>query len=139
MQDLTPRFIRFNQKGFTLLEVLVALAILGIAVTYILQLFSANLRTISLSKDYVAAAMQAEARMRQVLDDDQLNEQSWSEVTSEGYRMDLAVSNVLADRTDNLTVKLLAIDLTIHWQKGTKEKSLTLRTVKLANKAGSKL
>jgi type II secretion system protein I len=130
---------RFNDKGFTLLEVLVALAILGIAVTYILQLFSANLRTISLSRDYVSAAMQAEARMRQVLDDDPLNEQSWSEVTNEGYRMDLTVSNVLADRTDNLTVKLLAIDLTIHWQKGAKERALTLRTVKLANKTGPKL
>jgi len=136
---MTLRFTRFSQKGFTLLEVMVALAILGISVTYILQLFSANLRAVSLSRDYGLAAMQAEARMRQVLDDDQLNEQSWSEVTSEGYRLDLQVSNVLADRTDNLAVKLLAIDLTIHWMKGKKERSMTLRTVKLANKTGSKL
>ncbi|MCX5806043.1 MAG: type II secretion system minor pseudopilin GspI [Proteobacteria bacterium] len=136
---MTSRFTKFNQKGFTLLEVLVALAILGIAVTYVLQLFSTNMRTISLSRDYGLAAMQAEARMRQVLDDDQLNEQSWSEVTSEGYRLDLKVSNVLVDRTDNLAVKLLAIDLTIRWQKGVKERSLTLRTVKLTNKTGFKL
>jgi general secretion pathway protein I len=136
---MTSRFTKFNQKGFTLLEVLVALAILGIAVTYVLQLFSTNMRTISLSRDYGLAAMQAEARMRQVLDDDQLNEQSWSEVTSEGYRLDLKVSNVLDDRTDNLAIKLLAIDLTIRWQKGIKERSLTLRTVKLTNKTGFKL
>jgi hypothetical protein len=92
-----------------------------------------------MSKEYSSAAMQAEARMRQVLDDDQLNEQSWSEITNEGCRLDLKVSNVLTDRTDNLSVKLLAIDLTIHWLQGKKERSLTLRTVKLANKTGSKL
>ncbi len=37
--------------GFTLLEVLVALALLGVGVVVVLQLFSANLRSISASED----------------------------------------------------------------------------------------
>jgi type II secretion system protein I len=120
--------------GFTLLEVLVATAILAIAVAVILQLFSANLRAISLSGDYVSAATEAESRMREILDDDKLSEKSFSEITDEGYRIDVSVTEALKDRTENLQVKLLQIDLTIRWVKGPEEKSLTLSTLKIMKK-----
>ncbi len=123
-----------NSRGFTLLEVLVALVIMGIAVTYVIQLFSVNLGSISASGNYVDAAIKAEARMRQVLDDDQLKEQSFSEITNDGYQMDLAVSDVLSDRTENLQVKLLEVDLTVRWQQGNRKKALTLSTLKVVDK-----
>jgi len=123
-----------RQGGFTLLEVLVATAILGITVTIVLQLFSAGLRTISISGDFVTAATRADAKMREVLDDDMLSETSYSESTDEGYRMDIVVSEVLQDRTENLFTKLLQIELTIYWFRGEKQKSLTLRTFKLVKK-----
>lgn len=121
-------------KGFTLLEVLVATALLGIAVTIVLQLFSANLRAISVSGDYVSAAVKAEAKMREVLDDNNLTEKSFVETTDGGYRIDISVTDVLKERTENLQAKLFEIDLTIHWTKGTKERSLTLRTLKIMRK-----
>jgi len=116
------------------MEVLVALAIMGIAVTYVIQLFSVNLGSISASDSHVAAVMRAESRMRQVLDDDSADERSWSEVTEDGYRMDLTVSDVLPDRTENLQLKLLEIDLTLHWRQGSREKELTLSTLKVVDK-----
>jgi type II secretion system protein I len=123
-----------RKGGFTLLEVLVAIAILGIAVTVVLQLFSANLRAISASEDYVAASTKADAKIRELLADDKLSEKSFSEITEDGYRMDISITDVLKDRTENLQVRLLEIDLTIHWVRGTKEKSLALRTLKVAEK-----
>ena len=93
--------------GFTLLEVLVSLSIIAIAVTVVLQLFSVDLRTISASEDYVSAVTKAEAKMREVLDNEFLSETSWSEATPDGYRMDVYVSDVLKDRTANLQVRLL--------------------------------
>jgi prepilin-type N-terminal cleavage/methylation domain-containing protein len=48
-----------SNKGFTLLEILVALAILATAVTIIFQLFSAGLRNIAVSEDVVSAAVRA--------------------------------------------------------------------------------
>jgi prepilin-type N-terminal cleavage/methylation domain-containing protein len=128
------RNIYNSRKGFTLLEVIVAIAILGIAVSVVIQLFSADLRAISASGDYVAAATRAEAEMRNVLDDKNLREASFSETTSDGYRIDVSVAQALKERTENLQVKLLRIDLTVHWIKGTKEKSLTLSTMKVMNK-----
>ncbi len=132
-------FSKGLSNGFTLLEILVALAIMGIAVTYVIQLFSVNLVSISASGNYVNAAIKAETRMRQVLDDDQLKEQSVSEVTDDGYRIDLMVSDVLPDRTENLRVKLLEVDLTVHWQHGNREKALTLNSFKIVDKSESQL
>jgi len=123
-----------RSAGFTLLEVLVAVAILGIAIAVILQLFSADLRAISLSGNYVEAAAKAEAKMREVLDDDALTERSLSETTNDGYRIDVSVTRALGSRTENLPVILLEISLTVHWTKGTKERALNLRTMKMVTK-----
>jgi general secretion pathway protein I len=122
------------KRGFTLLEVLVALSILGIAITVILQLFSANLGALSASEDYISAVVKAEAKMREILDDKDLSEKSWSEVTDDGYRFDVSITQTSQDRTDNLQVQLLEVALTLYWKKDTKNKSFTLRTMKVVNK-----
>ena len=124
-----------NRKGFTLLEVLVATAILGIAVAVILQLFSADLRAISLSRDYVSASIKAEAKMKEILNsDEKISEKSFSETTDDGYRIDVSIAEALKERTENLQVKLLEINLTIRWLRGTKERSLTLSTMKVVKR-----
>ena len=126
--------VNMSHNGFTLLEVIVAIAILGIAISVVLQLFSANLRAISVSGDYVTAATRAEAKMREILSDDKLSEKSFSEATQEGYRIDVSIIDVMKERTENLQVKLLEVDLTIHWIQGTKQKSMSLRTFKVVEK-----
>jgi len=131
------RFERVGEggiRGFTLLEILVALAILGIAITVVLQLFSANLRALSVSEDYIAAVTKAEATMREILDDENLSEQSWSKTTDDDYRLDVSITETLKDRTENLQVQMLEIALTVHWEKGAKKRALTLKTTKVVNK-----
>jgi prepilin-type N-terminal cleavage/methylation domain-containing protein len=120
--------------GFTLLEILVSLALLGIAITVILQLFSSNLRALSVSQNYVSAAIRAEAKMRDILEDTDLSEESWSEVTDEGYRFDASVTETFKERTENLQVRMLEINLTAQWPEGSKMKYLTLKTLKVVNK-----
>lgn len=123
-----------SAQGFTLLEILVAIAILGIAITVVLQLFSADLRTISVSGDYTAAATRAQAKMREILDEEQPVEQTLSEATDDGYRIDTSVAETLQERTENLQVKMLEIAVTVRWTKGIKERSLTVRTLKAVEK-----
>jgi type II secretion system protein I len=124
----------FGRAGFTLLEVLVATAILGIAVAVILQLFSANLRALSVSDDFVHASIKAAAKMREILDNDKPSETSFSETTDDGYRTDVWIKNTLKERTENIDMTLFQIDVTVHWTKGTKERSLTVRTLKAVKK-----
>jgi type II secretion system protein I len=124
----------FCRAGFTLLEVLVATALLGIAVAVILQLFSSNLRALSVSEDFVHASIKAEAKMREVLDNDKPSETSFSETTDDGYRMDVWIKDTLKERTENIDIKLFQIDVTVRWIKGTKERSFTLRSLKAVKK-----
>jgi len=124
-----------NPGGFTLLEVLIALALLGIALTVILQIFSANLRNIASAEDYGYAAAKASARMREIVDNEAASETTWTERTRDGYRLDVSVIETMKDRTANLPVRLLQVDLTIHWLKGTRDKSLTLRTIKTVERS----
>jgi type II secretion system protein I len=56
-----------NTRGFTLLEVLVALAILGIAVVASIQGFAQGLRLLKLSGDHQEATLIADQKMREVV------------------------------------------------------------------------
>jgi len=123
-----------SSKGFTLLEILVALAILATAVTIIFQLFSAGLRNIAVSEDVVSAAVRAEAKMREVLSNEELTENSWTETTTDGYTFAVNITEALQEKTDSLPVQVLQVDLAITWTKNSKERSLRLKTYKMVNK-----
>ena len=120
--------------GFTLLEVLVAMVLLSISLVAIFELFSADLRGIAKSDDYSHAVIMAESKMREILDDDTLAERTWTESTDDGYRIDAVVSSTASDRTENLQIKLLEINLTVSWIKDAKERTLNLKTLKMVNK-----
>ena len=125
---------RDPRDGFTLLEILVALALLGIALLVIIQLFSADLRGIAGSEDYVVAVSKAESRIRELLADDNLSEKELSEMTDDGYRIETSVKESFTERTENLQVKMFDIGLSVYWRKGQRERSVTLRTLKVINK-----
>lgn len=127
-----------GNDGFTLLEVLVAFVLLATAVTVVLQLFSANFKTLSTSEEYINAVIKAESVMREVLGNDDLVEKMWSETTPEGYRIDIRVHPVHQERTRDLPLKLLEIDLTVSWRSGAKERSVRVRTIKAAKQEVTK-
>lgn len=123
-----------NRKGFTLLEVLVALALLAIALTVVIQLFSANLKALYASGDYISATIKADSKLREILSDDKLSEGSWSLITDDGYTIEGNIYKTLKERTEDLNIELLEIDLTVKWMVGVREKSITLKTIKMVPK-----
>ena len=125
---------RLGSGGFTLLEVLVAMAVMSIALVAVFELFSADLRGLAASDDYVTAIIKAEAKMREILDDDKLVEKSWQETSIDGFLFDTTIKKTSEDRTENLPVDLLEINLTVKWMKGQKERSFMLKTMKLVTK-----
>ncbi len=102
--------------------------------TVILQLFSSNLRVLSTSEDYISAVVQAEAKMRQVLDEDDITEGTSSETTPEGYRVETTVSKVYERRTRDLPFEVLEIGVKLSWKSLLAERSMTLRTMKTVKK-----
>jgi general secretion pathway protein I len=126
----TPRNVLGRTDGFTLLEVLVAFVLLATTVTIILQLFSSGIKTLSLSEDYATAVVMAESKMREVLDNEQLAENAWSETSPEGHRFDITVAKAYETRTRDLTMKILEISIAMSWKMGGKDKFLILNTMK---------
>jgi prepilin-type N-terminal cleavage/methylation domain-containing protein len=143
MNTMSPRVATRRDEpgraGFTLLEVLVALVVLGTAVVIVLQLFSSGLRSIRASEELAVASLKAEEKMSEILDDNALEPKAWTENTDDGYRVDVSVAEALADRTENLTVRVLEVDLTLRWMAGARERSLTVRTLKVVDRLASTL
>jgi len=116
-------------SGFTLLEILVAFVILTTVVTVVLQLFSANLKALRMSDDYLTATLLADIRMKDILEGSQFKEGTSSE-TKEGYVMDITITETLKDRTKDLSWKVFEVVMDVSWQKGTKKRSFSLKTCK---------
>ena len=124
----------FGEGGFTLLEVLVALAILAIAITLIIQLYSANLRSVSVSGRMASATVWSDVKLREILADPSLKENAWTEVTDDGYRTEVSIVEVLQERTDNLPVKMMEVTLLVRWNEGSRERSIRMKTMKLIDR-----
>lgn len=63
----------YKSKGFTLLEIIVSLAIMATAVTVLIQLFGGALRSASVSKDYNEAVLLAGNILETALNDNDLD------------------------------------------------------------------
>lgn len=111
-----------------------ALTVMGFAVVSLVQLFSSNLRMIGMSQDYATALTQAEAVMREIVESDKIEEKSWKEETDQGFQVEVSVSEALKERTENLPIKLLQIEMVFSWEKALRKKSLTLKTLKIVSK-----
>jgi hypothetical protein len=70
--------------------------------------------------------------MREVIDKGDFSEQGWSETTDEGYRVDVSIRPALEERTESLPVALHEITLSLRFESGLKERTITLRTLRAA-------
>ncbi len=126
--------MKSRQGGFTLLEILIALSILATAVTIIFQLFSASLRNIAVSADYVSGVIKAETKMREVLSEEDLAEEAYTESEEDGYTYNVTIKKTLEIKTDAIPVQMMQIDLVVTWTKGVKARTIRLRTMKMIGK-----
>ncbi len=111
-----------------------ALTVIGFAVVSLAQLFSSNLRMIGTSQEYVTALTHAESVMREIVESDKIEEKSWKEETDQGHQVEITVSETLRERTDNLPIKLLQIEMVFSWERALRKKSMTLKTLKIVNR-----
>jgi prepilin-type N-terminal cleavage/methylation domain-containing protein len=120
--------------GFTLLEILVAMSLIGIVLVVVMQLFSANLRSLSISEEHVNAAVQAEAIMRNILEDEEFPNTTLSGTTEDGYRFDATITKGYEERIQALNIDLYQVKVTLRWNEGTRQRSMSLETLKMTEK-----
>ena len=107
-------------RGFTLLEVMVAMAIIAIALTAVLGSQSQSLSLASEAKFSTTAALLAQSKMAEIEAENPEDLASDSGDFGEdypGYRWDKSVNDVTFDEPEGVSDYLKRIDLIISWEE----------------------
>ena len=127
-----------KNKGFTLIEVLVAVAILGVGLTVIIELFSGGLRLGRASEEYTKAVNYARIKMEEIAVKPTIKEGSEEGEFDETFRWQVEVKKVEILPIENKPdfkppAQFFQVRINIIWKSGSKEKSTHIesyRTIK---------
>jgi len=120
-------------RGFTLLEVMVAIAILGIALTCVLQIFSGGLDCAKRSGEYTRAVLYAKAKMEELISRSDLTEGEESGEFDSDYRWHTEIRPAelqCEEHYKNLPIQLYELTVKVSWVSDDKERDVELNTLK---------
>lgn len=124
-----------HEDGFTLIEVLVALAILATVLGVAYAVFSDSLQRTQTNDHRRTAAMYAQSKLALVGSETTLENEPRTGVFDNRFTWSLSVSDY-GDDTDHenwpLAAKLVA--LTVSWADGSKDHGFTISTLRLVEK-----
>jgi len=121
--------------GFTLMEVVVALAILGVGLTVIIELFAGGLRLARASVEYTKAVSYGRTKLAEMALKETIEEGSEEGEFDETYRWQVGVRKVDVLYFEQTTdykppAELYQIQVNIIWKSGFKERSTRIETYK---------
>lgn len=124
-----------KSKGFTLIEVLVAMAILGVGLTLIIELFSGGLRLGRASEEYTKAVNYARIKMEEIMVKPMMEEGSEEGKFDDTFRWQVEVKKVDLLPIENRPefkppVQFFQVQINIVWKSGSKERSTRIESYK---------
>lgn len=129
------------ESGFTLIEVMVALAILGVGLIIIFELFSGGLRLGRASEEYTKSVNYARMKMEEILIKQVVEEGVEEGEFDDTFRWQIGIKkmDVLPGEKSaefKPPVELYQLKVVILWKSGTKERATRLESYKTV-KTGS--
>ena len=125
-----------RNKGFTLIEVVVALAILGVGLTVVIELFSGGLRLARASMEYTKAVNYARIKMEEFTAKPAVEEGTEEgESDDKTFRWQVGVKKVDLLSIDKSVdykppIELYQVKIDVFWKSGTREKSTSIESLK---------
>ena len=125
--------------GFTLLEIAVALAIVGIGMVACMQVFSGGLRLEDRASRQSRAVLHARAAMDSLIFQRNIKDHTEERTTAEGFKTKITVRHADAgdglaqidpDASPDESLRYLEVEVT--WQDGTGKKTYTLHSMRMA-------
>ena len=122
-----------KERGFTIVEVVIALAILGMGLTVIMELFSGGLRLGKTSGEYIKAVNYGRLKLEEIGLKPILEEEMEEGKFDDLFRWQVVTKrvNLLPDeQAKDLKppVELFHMDIQIIWKSGHKEKSIRVES-----------
>ena len=140
----SPRRARRSSAGFTLLEVIVATAIVALVFVAMMEIFSSGLRTEGLADQYATATQEATRVMNELY----VNTRQTQPTVLQGRFGDGATWTAAADpfqppdespdATQNMRVQRMLLRVEVHWTSHGTQKTVQLETVENVLKPSSK-
>ena len=122
-----------NNDGFSLLEVIVALAIMAMGFVTVLQLFSGSIRSLSLSEQYLKGTTLAHSKLGEL----EVNNYSVTEYEGifpdeKNYRWQLQVSpHTSSLNSKEHNIQLSEVTLNVLWEEAGKTRDIEISTLKV--------
>ena len=125
-----------SNKGFTLIEILVAISILSISLVVIFQLFSGGLKSSILSDRYTRGIFHAKERMEEILLSAEFTEEVTEGEFGDSYRWRSEIIRIEQEEEESskLTFDTYNIKVDVMWYEGDKEKHFAISTMKVVEK-----
>jgi general secretion pathway protein I len=131
-----PKTLSRGGKGFTLIEIVVALAILAIGLMVIMELFSGGQRSARMSEDYTKATWHGQAKMEEMLMIQELTEGVAEGTCDSQFSWKSEVKKVTPslgqdEKTQTgVPVDLYQIIVTVSWPWGAGNRRLELESLR---------
>ncbi len=125
-----------NRRGFTLIEVLLAVAILGIGLCVIMELFAGGLRSAKVSEEYTKATLYGKMKMEELLAASDLAEGSLAGSFDDQFswtaevRIKNPTFSTPPDPEPTLPIDLYQIVLKVTWSSVRGQKSIEIESLR---------
>lgn len=130
-----------SDKGFTLIETLVAISILAISLVVLLQLFSGGLKSSKLSDEYTRGIFHAREKMDEILLAGELTEGVIDGKFDDGFRWRAEALHLDIQEAKDVKLPFRAFNINVDviWDAGGHEKHFAISAIKLVKPSKDKL
>ncbi len=137
--------MRKSQRGFSLLEVLVAFVILALAMGVLMQIFSGGLQNATRAAEYQQAVLLAQSRMASIGTEMPLSEGDNTGEFDSKYRWHVSIQRYQEDPAQSseqtgtpiapLPVRLLEVEVQVLWGDAGQPHTVDLKTLRMVQGA----